>query len=246
MANTPLYILPGESRSKDRILPAEMLEIEFYIPSSDMNLSEENRKYRSNSLKVTVRGEETKVYPFVLPCSFRPEWNNLQAAAQDMGMDIAVGEPVKDEDSIGRSIVRNWFATADGCVYTGRKIGGANMLITEQWPIHLDATWIQKQIASTKATPPLINEQSYGEAEEIAVSKLSWSLVDGNESKTFDGKIMGVTDNHVVQSLGKTAVIHHKHNLDRVPAKDDVLTIAYDGLGKAQVSEMSPDKGVSR
>ena len=153
MDNSPLYILPGESRSKDRILPAEMLKIEHYAPAKDMNLSEEDRKYRPDCLKVTVRGEETKVYPFVLSCSFRPEWANLQAAVQDMGMDLAVGEPLKDEDSIGRSIIRNWFATADGCVYTGRTPGGSNMLMTEQWPIRLDETWIQKQTASTVNRP---------------------------------------------------------------------------------------------
>ncbi len=154
MDSAPLYILPGDSRLKDRIVPAEIVKTEHYAPSRDLNLSEEDRRYRPNSLKVTVRGEETKVYRFVLPCSFRPEWANLEAAAQDMGMDLAIGDPVKDEDSIGRSIIRIWFATADGCVYTGRKPSGTDMLMTEQWPIRLDEAWIQEQIASTKATPP--------------------------------------------------------------------------------------------
>jgi hypothetical protein len=154
MDKPALYILPGNSRSKDRIVPAENLKIEHYAPSKDMNLTEEDRLYRPNSIKATVRGEETQVFPFVLPCSFRPEWDNLEAAAHDMGMDLAIGEPVKDEDSIGRSIIRSWFATADGCVYTARIPGGSNTLMTEQLPIRLDETWIQDQLVPSEAASP--------------------------------------------------------------------------------------------
>lgn len=154
MDKPALYILPGNSRLKDRIVPAEILKIEHYAPSRDMNLSEEDRLYRPDAIKVTVRGEKAQVFPFVLPCSFKSEWDNLEAAAQDMGFDLAISEPVKDEDSIGRSIIRSWFATADGCVYTARRPTDSNMLITEQLPIRLDAVWIQHQLASADVSPP--------------------------------------------------------------------------------------------
>lgn len=100
-----------------------------------------------------VLGEKTQVYPFVLPCSFRPEWVNLRAAAHDMGMDLSAGEPVRDEDSIARSIIRSWFATADGCVYTARTPAGGITLMTEQLPIRVGETWIQDQLGEVKASP---------------------------------------------------------------------------------------------
>lgn len=103
------------------------------------------------------------------------------------------------------------------------------------------------EIAGTLLDPEeLSTDQSYGEAEEVAASKLSWALVDGQEAKKYEGKIMGATDHHAIQSLGKTAVIHHKHNLERVPEKDEILSISYDGVGKAQVSAKTQDKGVGR
>lgn len=147
MSNVPLYILPGEARFKDRIVPSELVEIQKYAPSKDMSLSEEDRRYRPDCLKVTVRGEDVKVYPFVLPCHFRPEWMNLEVAARDMGRELAVSDPVKDEDSIGHSIIRIWFATADGAVYTAKSPGGSDLLITEELPIRLDPVWIEEQMA---------------------------------------------------------------------------------------------------
>jgi hypothetical protein len=120
----PLYILPGESRTK------------------------EDREYRPNCLKVTVKGEEEKIYPFILGCEFRPEWENIGVAANEMGLDLAESDPIKDEDGIGRSIIRSWIATADGNVYTCRRPGGMNMLITELLPIKLDTNWILSHTTS--------------------------------------------------------------------------------------------------
>lgn len=146
-----LYILPGETRSKDRIIPAEMLTIEHYAPSKDMNLSEEDRRYKPNSLRVTVRGEDTRAYPFALSCYFRPEWTSLEVAVQDMGLNLSISDPVKDEDPIGRSVIRTWFATADGAVYTARRPSGSDMLITELMPIRLDEEWVSEQVEAFKS-----------------------------------------------------------------------------------------------
>lgn len=137
----PLYILPGESRSKDRIVPAAIVKVEFCRPSNDRNPRAEYWKFRPAFLKVTVSGEETKDYPFILPCDFHPEWETLEDAAQDMGLDLAVIEPVQDSDSIGRAVIRSWFATADGSVYTSRSTG--RVLLTEKWPVLLDDEWFQ-------------------------------------------------------------------------------------------------------
>lgn len=91
-------------------------------------------------------------------------------------------------------------------------------------------------------------DQSYSEAEEIAGERDGWLLAHGNEARIYEGRVLGVTEHHVVQSLGKTAVIHHKANLDRVPETDDVLSINYDGAGRGAVEPKVEvlDKGLSR
>lgn len=81
-------------------------------------------------------------------------------------------------------------------------------------------------------------------AKAIAGAKITHYLVNGIEPKKFNGKIIGTSDNYVAQSFGKTAIIHHKNNLERVPDKGEVLTIIYGGIWKARVSCKTQDKGV--
>ena len=154
MDKPAFYILPGDSRLKDRIVPVGNLTIERYAPSKDLSLTAEDRLYRPNAFKVTVQGETTQVYPFVLPCSFRPEWANLEAAAQDMEIVLVPGDPVSDEDPLGHSIITSWLATADGCVYTARTPGCTDLLLTAMLPIRLDEEWIQEQMSEQSEEAP--------------------------------------------------------------------------------------------
>lgn len=76
-------------------------------------------------------------------------------------------------------------------------------------------------------------DRSHREAVEIARTKASWSVIDEKEIRAYAGRVLGVTSHHVVQSLGKIAVIHHKANLDRIPETNEVLNVNYnDGRGK--------------
>lgn len=105
---------------------------------------------------------------------------------------------------------------------------------------------LEEALVAANVIDAISNEQSYLDAEQMAGSKGSWSLVEGNEAKDYVGSILGSTAQHVVQSLGKTAVIHHKHNLDRAPEKGEMLTISYDGSGRGGVEPKAQDRGVSR
>ena len=72
--------------------------------------------------------------------------------------------------------------------------------------------------------------ESYRAATQIAAEKglAVVPLVVPDNGKIFEGKILGVTEFHVLQNRGKTAVIHSKDNLDRIPAQDEVVNISYD------------------
>jgi hypothetical protein len=88
--------------------------------------------------------------------------------------------------------------------------------------------------------------ESLYQAELLASAKDKWSLADGRENPSYMGAIMGATEHHVVQSLGKAAVIHSKTRLDRVPEKGEIISISYDDLGNGTVEPVKQDKGVSR
>lgn len=92
-------------------------------------------------------------------------------------------------------------------------------------------------------------DQSFEEAQVIAYKDVLAEPLLGSKfyRQTCHGPVLGVTDHHVVQSLGKIAIIHEKSSLDRVPEKGDVLTISYDGRGGlGKVSAKEQGKGVAR
>ncbi len=144
MTDLSYYILPGESRTKDRIVRACDVSIEHYSPSRDQSLPAEERQYRPNVIIATVTGESAITLPFALPVYADPTWTDLPTAAKEMGCALFVGDPIKDDDEISRAIIRFWFATADGKVYTAKKYwpkDGDEFLSVEQWPIHLAPEW---------------------------------------------------------------------------------------------------------
>ena len=77
---------------------------------------------------------------------------------------------------------------------------------------------------------------------------------DGNvlaeiaKHKNFHGKIIEVTDLHVVQNLGRVTAIHEKVNLNREVIKNEVVNIVYDGKGHGLVGSkaLGQNVGLSR
>jgi len=122
----------------DRVVAGRRLKVEHYCPSRDLSLSEDDRRFRPNALRCTVAGEAPRVYPFVLQCAFSPDWLTLGAAARDMGLELVCGDPVGDDEVIGRSVITGWIAVADGTIYETKRPGGSRMLITRKWPVEFD------------------------------------------------------------------------------------------------------------
>lgn len=81
-------------------------------------------------------------------------------------------------------------------------------------------------------------EKSYEEAAQIVSGKAGCELVDADIDKTYDGKVMGVTDMHVALSLGRKAVIIQKSDLDIVPAKNEEVVVKFaSGLGYVELTK---------
>lgn len=77
-------------------------------------------------------------------------------------------------------------------------------------------------------------DDSLKEAQKIAGQKDDFKLANISNKK-YGGKVLGITEHHVVQSLGKTAVIHRKADLERIPSKDEMVDISYvNGRGKVE------------
>lgn len=106
----------------------------------------------------------------------------------------------------------------------------------------IDACWEAAAVNAVLA-------HSFRNAEMIADTKGTYELVDKFTCVDLDktlhhtGKILGVTDKHVVLSLGRAALIYVQADLDRVPVKDELVSIAFTA-GKGVVSPPVPEKCV--
>lgn len=77
-------------------------------------------------------------------------------------------------------------------------------------------------------------------------NKLPVELANKEYSKTIAGKIIGCTGMHAVMDAGKMAVIMPTANLDRVPERNENVTIAFQqGMGQVSGKELNY-KGVGR
>lgn len=72
-------------------------------------------------------------------------------------------------------------------------------------------------------------------------------VADSQFNKTISGPIIGRTGMHVIQNAGKSVVIYETEKLNRVPEKNENVTISYQG-GKGKVNDKALEKtnGVSR
>ena len=72
------------------------------------------------------------------------------------------------------------------------------------------------------------------------------TVVAPGEEKLFNGKVIDITDYHVVQNLGRAVAIHEILALDQVPTKNEVVDIAYDGGNHGKVKPRVKERaGVS-
>lgn len=81
---------------------------------------------------------------------------------------------------------------------------------------------------------------------EIALSFANddYVLAEVAEHKRFGGKIIEVTDLHVVQNVGRMSAIHEKLNLNRDVIKNEIVNIVYDGKGLGLVGSRTQDQDV--
>lgn len=76
---------------------------------------------------------------------------------------------------------------------------------------------------SAKAKTPM------AQANKIAGEKSAICYADETVGGTYSGKVMGLSAEHVVLSLGRVALVVWQSRIDQVPAKGDDVTIAFKG-----------------
>ena len=81
------------------------------------------------------------------------------------------------------------------------------------------------------------------EAEAIARQKGPYAVIDAKVDQSLLGKVLAVTDSHVVLSLGRSAAILAQSDLSRVPAMGEDATIVFKD-GKGLVGESARFKGM--
>ena len=89
-------------------------------------------------------------------------------------------------------------------------------------------------------------ERSVREAMKLAEGKLDVIVASTKCNRVSSGKIIGVTDMHVVQSIGRIAVVYSKAMLDVSPRKDEEVTIDFKNGYGAVIHEKKQEIGIGR
>ena len=128
VTKAPLYLLPGQTRSQDRIVPAQLLDVKLYRPSKDLNLHTDTRLYARDVLKVTVAQEPMHMYDFVVACRFDVCWTSVSDVLAAFG--YVLFPPIfKAGDNAFLCSQSECFALHNGCVYCIRQIPGGCCLV---------------------------------------------------------------------------------------------------------------------
>lgn len=147
----------------------------------------------------------------------------------------------------GQKPVDDLFLSLSDAIYAGREF------LNESSESGLDYSDEDVEIV-TFINDKIVNEVTLVDAVmkdyEIALGFASddYVLADMAEHKKFGGKIIEVTDLHVVQNIGRMSAIHVKVNLDRDVIKNENVNIVYDGkgLGLVGLRTQDQDVGLSR
>lgn len=75
---------------------------------------------------------------------------------------------------------------------------------------------------------------SLTDAATIATQKESYTVADPSVDRRHEGKVLGVTNQHVVLSIGRAAVVLAQEDIDKVPAIGDDVVVKFAG-GKGSV-----------
>lgn len=104
-----------------------------------------------------------------------------------------------------------------------------------------DSITLEEMTGVSESSWMFDKQTELADAYKIAASKNNCEMADVSAGKKYEGKIIGMTDHFVVQSIGKNAVIHHKWNLSEpVEGITNVLEIAYkNGIGQVSVREQA-------
>lgn len=118
--------------------------------------------------------------------------------------------------------------------------------IKEGFQLLAAAQWKERDqiLSSVRSSIESLHDESISEAEDIGNDKESCEQADMSIDTSNNGKILGVTQLHVVQNLGRKAVIYHKANLDRIPEVGEEVTVNVKG-GSAIVEPKAQDLGKS-
>lgn len=106
---------------------------------------------------------------------------------------------------------------------------------------HLEAGLTNQELFSLVQFQQLGNRMVDKENDLIAARELgavkqeAW-LADVTEESMSEGRIFGITEHYVVQSLGRNAIIHAKSELSEIPELGKIARIDYkDGVGHVEV-----------
>lgn len=111
---------------------------------------------------------------------------------------------------------------------------GVNVFVANEYGSDKESALVFDMFAAGK---------SLEQAKKLAAQKGSFVVVDSAANAEHSGVVLGVTDRHVVVSMGRSALILAKNDLDRVPETGQSVKVKYSG-GRGVVDVVKTRAGI--
>jgi hypothetical protein len=137
-----MYLLPGPTRTADRLVPVGKVKLSDYVlgktKAEGATLWDPKSAGVAQGILCEWPSGQREIFPYVIPCYFCDDWTSLEAAADSMGCELAKGPAVEDDEQIGRSVVTTLICLLDGTLHECKRFGVRMMLQARQWPVRFD------------------------------------------------------------------------------------------------------------
>lgn len=138
-----MYLLPGPSRTADRLVPVSDVKLSEYVmgktQAEGASLWDPKSGGVAQGILCEWQSGEKEIFPYVIPCYFSEEWVSLEAAAESLGCQLEKGSAVQDEEPIGRSVLTTLMCLVDGTLHECKRFGVRMMMQAREWPVRFDA-----------------------------------------------------------------------------------------------------------
>lgn len=221
-ASSPEYQEPSEAENNRRISEKEERKAADWAKMQD-GVSEPKRfQLSENKIRDILATEDE---------GFNPAKTGYYASVEELAEKVrsaknwSQGEVFVFAESEDKFVVMKQIAPSSCEMLTITQDGYKDVLTAYRF----EQDELVAMVKGFMGDGPSLEDESLRAAQEIGKQKELVIQADPAMGNKYEGKILGVTDQHVVVSLGRSALIVDKRDVDRVPAVEDNVKLAFAG-----------------